>query len=164
MKADKVIILIVIASFLLLGVGVVIAGRVGNSATVKIAENAQAEVNETSFDWGDITLNGGNATKTFAIKNTGTSSLQLANVKTSCMCTTASVTVNGEKSPEFRMHANSSWLGTVEPQAAAQLEVIFDPAFHGPSGVGAISREIIVETNDPKNRQLSFSLSANVVN
>ncbi len=72
--------------------------------------------------------------------------------------------INGEESPNFGMHSNSSWLGEVEPDQGAELVVTFDPAFHGPSGTGQISRIVTVETNDQNNPTLEFKLSANVIN
>src|SRR3989344_1000982 len=127
-------------------------------------QSAVATITETSFDWGTIGINNGKVQKTFAIKNNGSSPLKLNNVATPCMCTTAQVVINGQSSPAFGMHVKSSWSGEVLPGQSAELIVIFDPAFHGPSGVGAITRIITVDTNDSKNPQLSFTATANVVN
>ena len=42
----------------------------------------------------------------------------------------------------------------------AQIEVVFDPAAHGPAGVGPISRNVFVETTDGK--KLVFEIKAQV--
>ncbi len=55
-----------------------------------------------------------------------------------------------------------SWIGEVSPGQEAQLEVIFDPAYHGPQGVGPINRLVAVETNDKSNSRIEFSLTGTV--
>jgi archaellum component FlaG (FlaF/FlaG flagellin family) len=163
MKDNKFIISIVAVSFIILAAGIFFVSRMEESPKVIASQDAKAKVEKKEYDWGEIKLNGGDVKKTFTIKNTGTDTLQLVNVKTSCMCTTARVKINGESSPFFGMHAKSSWLGEVAPGEKAELEVIFDPAYHGPSGVGPITREVVVETNDAKNKIITFKLEANVV-
>jgi hypothetical protein len=164
MKIDKAIIYIVILSFAILGVGVYSVSRMESTPKIETSNKAKASIDTTNYNWGDIKIDNGSVKKNFNIKNTGTEPLQLANIKTSCMCTTARITVSGEKSPAFGMHSKSSWVGEIKPAERAVLEVIFDPAFHGPSGIGPISREVIVETNDPNKPRLAFTLTANVIN
>lgn len=126
--------------------------------------NAKVALGETNYDWGDVGINDGNVTHTFDIKNEGSDPLELYNVVTSCMCTTATLKLGNEQSPEFGMHEKSAYVMKVLPGEIAQLNITFDPAFHGPSGVGPISRLIRVSTNDPGNSLLEFSLTANVTN
>src|SRR3989344_3745728 len=62
---------------------------------------AKAETQDpTSFDFGNIIYSGPKATKVFTIKNTGSETLKLFNVKTSCHCTKANVTIEGKVSPD----------------------------------------------------------------
>lgn len=164
MKTDKIIIGIVLMSFLIVGGGVFAATKFSNTPVIIESQAAKAVTVETEYAWGDIEMKNGVVTKLFTIKNNGTQDLELINIKTSCMCTTASISANGAKSPTFRMHQASSWKGIVAPRKEAQLEVIFDPAFHGPSGVGQITRQITVETNDASNKLLTFTVTANVLN
>jgi len=130
---------------------------------VEKSDQAKAEAGETNYDWGEIKINGGNAEKVFLIKNTGTGPLILSSVSTSCMCTTAQVIINGKESPFFGMHQKSSWMGEVSAGREAELKIVFDPAFHGPSGVGVMTRQIEVATNDKNNPKLEFTLKGNVV-
>ncbi len=164
MSNSKIVSLVVGATVLLLIGGVVLASRAPSPPRIETTAQAQAEIQESTHDWGTITLTGGVVHKSFMIKNSGSSPLQLANIKTSCMCTEAKVIINGQQSPYFGMHSNSSWLGELEPGQEAELVVTFDPAFHGPSGTGQITRIVSVETNDQNNSNLEFSLSANVIN
>ena len=152
-------------------IGLTIAIIVGGATLVsktgapelKATQEARMEVSETNHDWGEIKIDGGKVQKDFVIKNIGSGTLSLANVVTSCMCTTAQVKVKDNKSPFFGMHAQSSWMGEIEPEEEAILTVEFDPAFHGPNGVGAITRQASLETNDSENPKITFNLSANVI-
>ncbi len=155
MTEKKIIISIVIFTILLLFGGVLLLS--GGSPT-----NAKAGVDQLNFDWGQIDMKGGNVSKTFTIKNTGTDILQLTKIRTSCHCTKAQIKIGETLSPYFGMNSSFSWVGDVPPQKEAQLEVIFDPAYHGPSGVGPINRLVSVETNDTKNSRIEFSLTGTV--
>src|SRR3989337_2806489 len=65
-----------------------------NSGPAKLSETgAQAYTDHASFEWGEIDINGGNATHEFAIENRGTGELELANILTSCACTSAQITI-----------------------------------------------------------------------
>ncbi len=130
---------------------------------VTAVTNVAVTTAATSFDWGTIKINGGKVNKTFTIKNTGSDILKLYDVSTSCMCTTAQVKIDGQVSPYFGMHQQSSWVGEVSPGKSAELEVVFDPAFHGPEGVGDITRMVTVKTNSQSSPELVFSLTAKVV-
>ena len=52
-----------------------------------------------------------------------------------------------ESSPLVKMHEQSAYILTVPPGQTANLEVVFDPLFHGPNAVGPIERLITVKTN-----------------
>lgn len=163
MNDKKVIVFLIVFVVLLLGGSVVILNSSSQPKKIEYSQAAKAEALETTFDWGEINYNSPKATKTFKIKNSGSTPLQLNNVKTSCTCTTAQIVINGSESPLFSMHGSSNWLGEVQPGKEAELVVVFDQAFHGPSGVGAIERFITLETNDLSNKKLEFKLKGNVV-
>lgn len=160
----KVVIGVVILTVLLLVGGTVLLSSSGNSpAQISLSQNAKAEIAAKSFDWGNINMNGGNVNKEFIIKNTGTDVLKLSNIKTSCHCTKAQVTINNQASPFFGMSSVSSWVGEVSPGGQASLNVIFDPLYHGTAGLGPISRLVSVGTNDPTNKAIEFELTGTVV-
>jgi hypothetical protein len=164
MKNNQIIALVVGISTLLIIGGVILASRAPKPADIIVSEESQVEIEETNYDWGEIQLQGGNVEKVFTIKNSGKADLKLANVSSSCMCTEAQIEIDDDISPLFGMHSNSSWVGSVRPDGQATLKVIFDPAYHGPSGTGQISRIVSVETNDQNNPELEFKLKAFVVN
>ncbi len=163
MTNKKLIIGLVALTLLILGGGIYVLTISSTSVNITASQNAKVSINQKTFDWGNIPYSGGNATKTFTIKNTGTDVLKLTGIKTSCVCTKAQVAIDGKGSPYFSMHSTSSWVGEVAPGKEAQLMVIFDPTFHGPTGVGPIERLVSLETNDSQNPNIEFSLKGVVV-
>lgn len=79
------------------------------------------------------------------------------------MCTQAILKTSQEVSPEFGMHNNdNSWQGVIKPDEEVELEVIFDPAFHGPDATGEIVRLVTFNTNDQDKNKIEIKLIANV--
>ena len=126
--------------------------------------SARAEIlDEKIHDWGQIDIEGGNVEKVFRIRNNGDSDLEVTNVKTSCMCTEAQLSISGQNSPVFGMHTISGWVGSIKPGETAEVRVVFDPLFHGPQGTGPITRLVSLNTNDVNNRTVELRLMGNVV-
>lgn len=164
MSEKKGIIIGIIATIILLFGGMLFLTKTTATPQISASQNAKTYViGPTSFDWGNIPMYKGNAIKTFTIKNTGTDTLKLFNIKTSCHCTKAYATINGVDSQRFGMSDLSAWVGEVLPGKEAKLTVAFDPAYHGPQGVGPINRFVSVETNDKSNSKITFTLTGNVI-
>ncbi len=159
----KIGILLILTTVAILFGGILFLNNTSASSQVVASANAEAVVESDTYDWGNIPINGGNVTKKFSIRNTGSDPLQLTNIRTSCHCTTASVTIYGNESPSFGMSGTSQWVGEVKPGQEATLNVVFDPLFHGPQGTGPVNRYISVETNDKSNSKLTFSLTGVVI-
>lgn len=164
MLSKKIVIAILITTLALFVGGVVMVSR-PTKTEQNVVENVDAklEVTETNYDWGNIDYSGGMVETLFEIKNVGSTTLSLYNVYTSCMCTTAQLATGKVQSPLFGMHTKSDYVLQVEPGDSASLKIVFDPAYHGPSGVGPVTRQIKVSTNDPSQTELDFSLSGVVV-
>jgi len=160
---DKFIIGIVVMTVLILGIAVFFGTRMGATPQVTADSQVSVSVDSNTYDWGTIDYDKGIVSKNFEIKNTSDASLKLYNVKTSCMCTTAQLKTPEVISKKFGMHESSSDVIEVKPGETAELIVEFDPAFHGPSGVGLVTRTITMDTNDTKNSKLTFNLAGNVV-
>lgn len=160
---DKFIIGIVVATVLILGIAIFFGTRMG--ATPQVTANSQVSVlvDSDKYDWGIIDYDKGIVSKNFEIKNTSNAALKLYNIKTSCMCTTAQLKTAEGMSKKFGMHESSSDVVEVKPGETAELIVEYDPAFHGPSGVGPITRIITIDTNAAKNSTLTFNVTGNVV-
>lgn len=160
---DPIILIIVIFTLLLLGIGVYFGTKTGATAEVKTDDQVSLSIDSNKFDWGTIDMDNGIVSKSFDIKNTSDTILKLYDVKTSCMCTTAQLKTNSYSSPKFKMHDKNPNIYEVKPGEAVELIVEFDPAYHGPSGTGPVNRTITMNTNDSKNPELSFELTAVVI-
>lgn len=132
--------------------------RIENQGTPKI------EITQKEYNAGTVSMADGLVKHTYEIKNVGNGDLKIDRIWTSCMCTTAVLKVGNKTSPKFGMHAGSAfWSQKIAPNKAGQLEVIFDPAFHGPQGTGPIVRIVYLSTNDIQNKEIEVRLTANVV-
>lgn len=159
----KVIVGFILGIIILIGGSYLLLNLSGSTTNIESSSEVKATTGVTDHDWGTIGINDGKVSATYTIKNDGTEPMKLFNIETSCMCTTAQVKVGDDTSPEFGMHANSQYTATLPAGETAEVIAIFDPAFHGPSGVGTITRQIMVETNDKSNPQLVFTAEAKVV-
>src|SRR3989338_4335970 len=110
---------------------------------------------DITFDWGDIDIEGGNVEKIFKLKNDGPDDLIIKTANTSCMCTTATIQVGEVISPSFGMggHAgpNPMWGFPIESGEEFSVKVIFDPMAHWPEAVGAVQRNITILTSSVSN-------------
>lgn len=165
MKIDKFLTSLILITVLAIG-GVIYMANVNSAKDQEVKSEMTSEasisVNESSYDWGDIGIDDGNVEKTFQITNDGSDTLKLFEITTSCMCTTARLSLDEQESPEFGMHDKSDYVLEIPPGKTAELTVTFDPAFHGPSGVGPINRQISVKTNSSEKPTLQFLLTAMV--
>lgn len=128
-------------------------------------EAPKIEINPREIDAGNVSMATGLLRESFEIANTGSKDLEILAIWTSCHCTTAILKVDGRESPVFGMNRSiDSWSEKIAPGAKGQLEVVFDPAFHGPSGLGPAVRAINLLTNDPQNKEAEVRLVANVIN
>lgn len=147
-------------SFLLLG----LLALAGCSSTPSLENSGVTlPLDELSYDWGDISIEGGDVARGFHFKNDSDEELQLNALVTSCMCTVAYYELpDGTKSPEFGMHGSDSWNYTVSPGEEFEVEVIFDPMAHGPDAVGPIQRSIVMSSSSTSG-ELQMSVGANVL-
>ena len=156
--------------FLILVVGLVylIASPKSQSKAEATVNQNQLVVDAGSFDFGIGNMKDGRVSHKFSIKNLGESLLVINKVYTSCMCTEAEViTSSGGRFGPYGMPGHGS-LSTrrveIAPNEDFVVEAIFDPAAHGPSGVGLASRTVYLETNSTLNPRLELYFSANVIN
>ena len=124
---------------------------------------AKIEINPKEYDAGTVSMAAGLVKKIYEIKNAGDRDLKISNMSTSCHCTTAILTVGDKASSEFGMNGSAFWSQIISPGQTGFLEVIFDPAYHGPSGLGYAVRAVSFLTNDPKNKKAEVRLNADVV-
>lgn len=113
------------------------------------------EVGSVYKDIGSMSVQDEKTTD-FTIKNIGNKPLQLFNITSSCDCTVGQITINSVKSPEFSMHDKKIWTGLVNPGDTAVVSVIYRPRIMPVKG--DISRWVYVQTNDPANKKLTFTI------
>lgn len=124
------------------------------------ANLAALTTEENSFDFGSISMAAGKVSHLFKIKNSGTETLKIERVYTSCMCTTARLATADGQTPFFGMPGHGfipKINKEIKAGEEATIEVVFDPAAHGPAGVGPISRVVYLESGEETPFEVSFS-------
>ena len=108
------------------------------------------EISEQVFDFGEISMAAGKVSHVFELKNGGAESAEIERIYTSCMCTSAVLQKAGRNFGPFGMQGHG-YIPKINqefaPEDNAELVVTFDPAAHGPSGIGYIEREVYLETS-----------------
>lgn len=143
----------IIAAILVVG-GLIYAFSGDSNNGNSQGEKPKLVLNETSYNFGDISMKNGLARRIFTIKNEGAADLEITNMNTSCMCTTVTLDIDGQKSPTFGMPGHGGGVGSafwsqkIKPGQTGNLEVVFDPLAHGSEAVGPITREINIFSND----------------
>ena len=115
---------------------------------------------QTKFSFGPISMARGKVKHRYPITNAGTEPIVIRKLYTSCMCTTAALVKNGKAGEAFRMpgHTPIPTINVpINPREEAFVEVIFDPAAHGPAGVGPIERVVTLENNAGQPLELEFA-------
>lgn len=111
-------------------------------------------VEESNYDFGTISMAKGKVSREFALENKSGINVEIGEVFTSCMCTSAELRVGDKFAGPFGMpgHGIIASAGLiVAPNNKLIVKAIFDPAAHGPAGVGSIERQINVYTSSGKN-------------
>ena len=121
-------------------------------------------IDSNSYDFGTISMAKGEVGHEFKIKNNGVKEINIGKTYTSCMCTNAWF-IKGEiqKGP-FGMQGHGYVPPVNEslaPNEEAVIKVVFDPAAHGPAGVGPIKRLVHIESGGSMIGELE--ISANVI-
>ncbi len=103
------------------------------------------------YNFGSISMLKGNVEHEFEIKNTTGADLKITRAETSCMCTRAVLRLpDGKELGPFSMPGhgfNPSVNVVIQPDETFVVRAIFDPAAHGPAGIGNIERAVILNTD-----------------
>ena len=114
----------------------------------------------TKFNFGSVSMARGKVTHRYSIRNTGTDPLLIRKMYTSCMCTTAALVKGGRKSDPYGMPGHGFIPTINEPMSPGEdaiIEVVFDPAAHGPAGIGPVERFVTIENNAGRPLVLAFA-------
>lgn len=134
------------------------AAKADNSKFTANLINLMAE--EKSFDFGSISMAAGKVSHSFKIKNSGAEPVNISKIYTSCMCTEARLETSEDQTPFFGMpgHGFTPKINRlINGGDEAIIEVVFDPAAHGPAGVGPISRVVYLESGEETPFEIGFS-------
>lgn len=111
-------------------------------------------------DLGTVSMAKGVVTRTFAVANPSAAPVTVTKLFTSCMCTKATLIAGENRKGPFGMPGHGSFIPsikeTIAPGASATVEVAFDPAAHGPAGVGRIQRTVTLETAEGSPLEIDF--------
>gem|GEM_PF-317979 len=142
----------------------------GNAAaSSSVAEQSDQggvlSIEEEAFSFGSVSMAAGSVTKRIRVSNTGSGPLTLKKLYTSCMCTTVSLLSGENRIGPFGMPGHGfipSFQEVLQPGQSAEVEVTFDPAAHGPAGVGRINRVVSLEhSGSSKPAEIKFDALVN---
>ena len=129
-----------------------------------VINSSVLNIDSNSYDFGTVSMAKGEVTHEFKIKNISNNEIKIGKIYTSCMCTAAWFTKGAKQKGPFGM-AGHGYVPPVNellsPNEEAIVKVVFDPAAHGPAGVGPITRLIYIESNGSMIGELE--ISANVI-
>lgn len=160
------IIILIVGGLIVFTIGFVFLFSVNQKPTpgasfysVSDSNRPKTETPNSSFDFGEIKVSDVKK-QDFTLRNTGTKSLQILNINSSCNCTFGQVIYKDLTSKEFGMHEQSGYVTEIAPGDSASVKVIYRPALM--PVYGFVEREVYLTTNDPANQRLVFSIKATV--
>lgn len=113
-----------------------------------------------TYAFGNVPLGGGLVRRVYAVRNAGTEPTTVTGISTSCMCTTAVITTARGTWGPFGMPGHGllpKISATLAPDETAEVEVVYDPAAHGPSGIGPVERAVYLAHTGGDPLILSFT-------
>ncbi|MBI2446486.1 MAG: DUF1573 domain-containing protein [Parcubacteria group bacterium] len=118
---------------------------------------------ETDYDFGNVGIKNGLVTHKYILENTSGKTVKIGEVSTSCMCTSAKIEIGSKTYGPFGMPGHGGGLTKagvfVNSGEKVIIEATFDPAAHGPAGIGEVQREIYIDTGADKPIVLGFKVN-----
>lgn len=157
--------IIVTIAVMVLGLGALVwftqsqAPQNGNSSS--ISDSSSSLTAETvNYDFGEVSMAAGDVAYDYLIKNSGSEPVTIDKIYTSCMCTTAELIKGDGRRGPFGMpgHGGAPRVNeTINPDEEVIIRVVFDPAAHGPAGIGLVERVVYIEDKNGGILPLSFT-------
>ena len=136
-------------------------GETNNGSTdVESLSKGVLAAEEISFDFGTISMAKGKVSHIFKLKNNTSEPALVSKIYTSCMCTNATLIHGDKKMGPFGMPGHGiipKVNDTVKPGEEVSVETVYDPAAHGPAGIGWVERVVFIETESGLPLQLKFT-------
>ena len=118
---------------------------------------------EAAFDFGSISMADGKVTHRFWFRNESDAPVLVRRIYTSCMCTTATFVKGMKVINTYGMPGHGPLPAvneSLKAGEAAYVDAVFDPAAHGPAGLGPTQRVVTIE--DDGGQPLELHFAANV--
>jgi len=115
---------------------------------------------DARFEFGPISMAAGKVSHRYWFRNESAAPVLIRQVYTSCMCTTATLVKGMRVIGSYGMPGHGPLPAvneTLAPEEAAYVDVVFDPAAHGPAGLGYTERVITIEPGAGAPLQVAFS-------
>ena len=132
----------------------------GASADVIAEATGTLRAPQVFHDFGRISMGNGLVRHRFPVRNGGDTPAVVRKVYTSCMCTEASLLVDGQRYGPFGMQGHG-YIPQIDrviaPGESAVVEAVFDPNAHGPAGIGRNDRGVSVLLGGRRMLQLQFT-------
>lgn len=154
-QIKQIAILLGIIAVVITGLVLLTNGKKPNapSTAAEVKNNEDLIAKESAYDFGTISMSNGKVSKEFLLENKTANTVLIGEVFTSCMCTEAELKVGDKTAGPFGMQGHGGARKAnleVKPGETLTVNAIFDPAAHGPSGVGPIERQVIIFTGADK--------------
>jgi len=125
-------------------------------------KSPQIVLEPTSFNLGQVSKKQGKIEKVFKLYNKGTRKLIITDIRVSCSCVTASLTVGKNKSPYFGTQGvPSGWQAIIDPGQSGDLGVVVD-LNHPAIVIGKLFRVINITSNDIINPDVTVKIEGEV--
>ena len=166
-KVEKATGYVIVAAILFIALFAMLSvNKESDASRAEINSASSLSAAESMFDFGTVPMKDGKISHKFEVSNNGAEAITIQKVYTSCMCTEAFIVdASGKQYGAFGMQGHvgaSSASVSVDPGSSITVEAVFDPAAHGPSGVGLVQRSIYLETNSLSSPKLELSFKATV--
>jgi hypothetical protein len=168
-KRHRMLYVLVAVSVAAIGGGIyaswpTLAGRGDAQAATVASEQPSAGGTLASmapfFNFGTVSMRAGKVVHKYAVSNIGSSPVTITRLSTSCMCTEATLVTASARRGPFGMEGHAP-IPSIREQLGvgemAQVEVVFDPAAHGPAGVGRIDRTVTLQNSAGRPLELAFT-------
>lgn len=148
---------------------ILFSGVIGSEKEAIGYSQSVLSASEDTFDFGTLEMKNGKVQHDYIATNDGPEPLVIQKVYTSCACTSAYIIDSANKKHgDFGMpgHIGSAKKAniTVNPGESITVVAVYDPAAHGPAGVGIADRSIYLETNSSTSPKLELKFRAVVTN
>lgn len=160
MNRKKLINFISVAAVVLGALAVIVITKPSPAPAAATGNAGALVAKSASYSFGSVPLTGGLVRTVYMVRNASEEPVTIKGVYTSCMCTTAVLRTAGRNEGPFGMPGHGPRRSIdlmLAGGESAEVEAVFDPAAHGPAGVGPVSRAIIIESTAGDPLELSFS-------